>query len=135
MKHLQLTSWPVYGVVERPAEPQDLVRTVWEQSEGVGGALMIHCSGGLGRSGTFAIIFTIYNMVRRDVALIDKYLGDQGEMVLTQLVLHLRTVGHVGMVEGEAQYLLAYQAVLDILTHRLQELQETRQSETNNLHQ
>ena len=115
----------VEATAAKLADLQDLVRTVWEQSEGVGGALMVHCSGGLGRSGTFTIILAIYSMVRQDLALIDNYLGDQGEIVLTQLVLHLRTVGHVGMVEGEAQYLLAYQAVLDILTHRLQELQET----------
>ena len=35
--------------------------------------------------------------------------------MLTDLVRHLRTVRHPWMVEGEEQYLLAYQAVLGII--------------------
>ena len=42
--------------------------------------------------------------------------------MLTQLVLHLRTVGQPWMVEGEEQYLLAYQAALALLAQRLKEL-------------
>ena len=133
VKHIQLTRWPNYGVVEQLDELLELVRKVCQETEEVGGALLVHCSGGLGRSGTFAIILAIHNMLRQDLDLIDNYLGDQGEMVLTQLVLHLRRVGHPWMVEGEAQYLLAYQAALAILTRRLRELQE--QTQNINLHQ
>ena len=127
VKHIQLSSssWPNYGVVDQLDDLLDLVGRVCEESEEVGGALLVHCSGGLGRSGTFTVILAIYNMMRRDLALIENYLGQQEEIVLTQLVLHLRSVGHPWMVEGEAQYLLAYQAALAIATRRLQELQET----------
>ena len=122
VKHIQLTRWPNYGVVEQLDELLELVRRVREETERVGGTLLVHCSGGLGRSGTFTIILAIHSMLRQDLDLINNYLGEEGEMVLTQLVLHLRKVGHPWMVEGEAQYLLAYQAALAILTRRLQEL-------------
>ena len=70
----------------------------------------------------FTLILPLYNMLRWDLAVVEDYLGEEGEMVLTQLVLHLRTVGQPWMVEGEQQYLLAYQAVLAILSQRLEEL-------------
>ena len=54
-----------------------------------------------------------------DLSSLENYLGQEDEMVLTELVLHLRRVRHPWMVEGEQQYLLAYQAVLGIINQLL----------------
>ena len=120
VKHIQFTNWPNYGVVDDLAELLEFVRKVLAVWREAGGPLVVHCSGGVGRSGTFTTIITVLNMLTRavqagDLSSLGNYLGDQEEMVLTELVLHLRRVRHPWMVEGEQQYLLAYQAVLGII--------------------
>ena len=120
VKHIQFTNWPNYGVVDDLAELLEFVRKVLAVWREAGGPLVVHCSGGVGRSGTFTTIITVLNLLTRavqagDLSSLENYLGDQEEMVLTELVLHLRRVRHPWMVEGEQQYLLAYQAVLGII--------------------
>ena len=123
VKHIQLTAWPNYGVVDSLPELLEFIRKVHGVWTEAGGPLVVHCSGGVGRSGTFTTILTIFNILTRavqtgDLTSLENYLGDQEEMVLTDLVRHLRTVRHPWMVEGEEQYILAYQAVLGII-HQL----------------
>ena len=110
MKHIQLTAWPNYGVVDSLPELLEFIRKVHGVWTEAGGPLVVHCSGGVGRSGTFTTILTIVNLLTRALQA-----GDHEEMVLTDLVRHLRTVRHPWMVEGEEQYILAYQAVLGII--------------------
>ena len=76
-----------------------------------------------------ATILTLYNLLTRalqtgDLSTVENYLGEEEEVVLTELVLHLRRVRHPWMVEGEQQYLLAYQAVLGILNQLLSDTQK-----------
>ena len=120
VKHIQFTDWPNYGVVDNLPELAEFIKKVHGEWMEAGGPLVVHCSGGVGRSGTFTTILTIYNLLTRavqtgDLSSLENYLGKQEEMVLTELVLHLRRVRHPWMVEGEEQYLLAYQAVLGII--------------------
>ena len=120
VKHIQFTDWPNYGVVDNLPELAEFIKKVHGEWMDAGGPLVVHCSGGVGRSGTFTTILTIYNLLTRavqtgDLSSLENYLGKQEEMVLTELVLHLRRVRHPWMVEGEEQYLLAYQAVLGII--------------------
>ena len=51
-----------------------------------------------------------------DLTEVEKYLGEKEDLRLTELVLHLRRTRHPWMVEGVEQYLLAYQAVQELLT-------------------
>ena len=120
VKHIQFTNWPNYGVVDNLPELTEFIKKVLGDWTEAGGPLVVHCSGGGGRSGTFTTILTILNLLTRaveagDLSSLQNYLGVEEEMVLTQLVLHLRKVRHPWMVEGEEQYLLAYQAVLGII--------------------
>ena len=121
LTHMQFTMWPNYGVVENVEQLANLVRTVYiEARKGGGKPVVIHCSGGVGRSGTFATIFSIYSLLLdskhtgewKDV---EKFVGTEGELVLEPLVRMLREIRHPWMVEGEAQYRLAYQGCMDIL--------------------
>ena len=124
VKHIQFSNWPNYGVVNNLPELMEFIRKVHGDWREAGGPMVVHCSGGVGRSGTFATILTIYNLLTRavqtgDLSSLENYLGQEDEMVLTELVLHLRRVRHPWMVEGEQQYLLAYQAVLGIINQLL----------------
>ena len=130
VKHIQFTNWPNYGVVNNLPELMEFIRKVLGDWREAGGPMVVHCSGGVGRSGTFATILTIYNLLTRavqtgDLSSLENYLGEEGEMVLTELVLHLRRVRHPWMVEGEQQYLLAYQAVLGIIDQLNSQSQNT----------
>jgi len=121
LTHMQFTKWPNYGVVENVEQLAKLVRTVFKEAKKTEGKpVVIHCSGGVGRSGTFATIFSIYSMLM-DAKLtgewqdLDRYVGKEGELVLEPLVRMLREIRHPWMVEGEAQYRLAYQSCMHIL--------------------
>lgn len=129
VKHIQFTNWPNYGVVNNLPELMEFIRKVLGDWGEAGGPLVVHCSGGVGRSGTFSTILTLYNLLTRalqtgDLSTVENYLGEEEEVVLTELVLHLRRVRHPWMVEGEQQYLLAYQAVLGILNQLLSDTQK-----------
>ena len=78
MRHFQLTGWSNYGLVDQLDELLELVRRVWEETEGAGGPMLVHCSGGLGRSGTFTVILALYNMLRRDLAVVENYVSGGG---------------------------------------------------------
>ena len=120
VKHIQFTNWPNYGVVEDLSELVEFIKKVDREWREVGGPLVVHCSGGVGRSGTFTTIFTLYRLLATachtgDLAGLENYLGDTEAVTLTELVLQLRRVRHPWMVEGLHQYLLGYQGILEIL--------------------
>ena len=89
------------------------------------GPLLIHCSGGVGRSGTFTTIYTFLNMLKtanenQDDSVFRELLGSNDELILHPLVCHLRDSRHPWMVEGEHQYLLAYETCIQLLKEYLE---------------
>lgn len=120
VKHMHFKLWPNYGVVENVSQLSNFVQAVHQIHQKDGGPLVVHCSGGVGRSGTFTTIYTIHNLIQEMIAeednsLIDDYIGEAGDLCLHPLVCHLRRVRHPWMVEGEHQYLLAYQTCCYLL--------------------
>lgn len=120
VKHMHFKLWPNYGVVENVSQLSNFVQAVHQSHQKDGGPLVVHCSGGVGRSGTFTTIYTIHNLIqemiaKEDNSLIDDYIGEAGDLCLHPLVCHLRRVRHPWMVEGEHQYLLAYQTCCYLL--------------------
>ena len=123
--HFQL--WPNYGVVDNVSQLASFVAAVYSSHEG-GGPALVHCSGGVGRSGTLATVLALHGALRdllatRDCGTLDPFLDSEEALCLAPLVCHLRGVRHPWMVEGEHQYLLAYQTCLHILKQTLAELQ------------
>ena len=49
----QLTSWPDHGVLEYPTPLILVHKRVMNEWSTVGGPLLVHCSAGVGRTGTF----------------------------------------------------------------------------------
>ena len=59
---MQFIMWPNYGVVENVEQLANFVRGVYlykEARKGEGIPIVIHCSGGVGRSGNFTTIFSM----------------------------------------------------------------------------
>ena len=63
---LQFSLWPNYEVVERPATLLALLARLDRLVEGGAGGetpVTVHCSGGVGRSGTFATVYSVHRLL------------------------------------------------------------------------
>ncbi|CAH1243186.1 PTPRA [Branchiostoma lanceolatum] len=112
VEHLQLqefrtitqfhfTSWPDFGVPQSPLGMMKFVKRV-KMSNPVGaGPIIVHCSAGVGRTGTFIVIDTLIDMMAAEQK-VDVF-GCVARM------RHNRSY----MVQTEAQYIFIYQSVLE----------------------
>lgn len=67
--HFHYTTWPDFGVPESPASFLNFLFKVRESGslDPEHGPSVVHCSAGIGRSGTFALVDTCLVLVRRGV--------------------------------------------------------------------
>ena len=119
---LQFTAWPNYGVAPPNAlaqfvalaEKKFQVASLTAAAQQRPCSLLVHCSGGVGRSGSFLAIFSFLRRVRRAIAgapsnaAAADALGDPAFAGLGPTVLHLRRTRHPWCVEGYQQYRLCY---------------------------
>ena len=79
--HLQFKSWPNYGVPNEPGPISDFVRLTHRRAhEGPSRAedkpeLVVHCSGGIGRTGTFLAayqMFSKFEQISKQVCIISR---------------------------------------------------------------
>ena len=83
--------------------------------------LLVHCSGGIGRSGAFLTAFHHYSQY---IDILEKKerapLGqDKDAVSLKETVHFMRLQRHPWMVEGKHQYTLAYQIVIYLLKNHI----------------
>ena len=83
--------------------------------------LLVHCSGGIGRSGTFLTAFHHYWYY---MDLIGKKLpfpgvASSGPVSLQETVHFMRLQRHPWMVEGDHQYTLAYDIIIHLLRNEI----------------
>ena len=123
--HIQFTKWPNYGVVENVEQLGLLVKAVSDEQTVKGlkkAPILIHCSGGVGRSGTFATLYSLYHLIWQAQVegweKVEKYLKGE-EVMLVPLVRMLRETRHPWMVEGLHQYKLAYATLVWLLKDML----------------
>ncbi|XP_019606445.2 receptor-type tyrosine-protein phosphatase C isoform X2 [Rhinolophus sinicus] len=99
--HIQFTSWPDHGVPEDPHLLLKLRRRVNAFSNFFSGPILVHCSAGVGRTGTYIGI---------DAML--EGLEAEGRVDVYGYVVKLRKQRCL-MVQVEAQYILIHQALVE----------------------
>ncbi|XP_060776589.1 tyrosine-protein phosphatase non-receptor type 2a isoform X2 [Neoarius graeffei] len=110
--HFHFTTWPDFGVPESPASFLDFLFKVRQSGslEPENGPAVVHCSAGIGRSGTFSLVDTCLVLMdnRKDTSSVDvqKVLLDMREyrMGLIQTPNQLR-FSYMAIMEG-AKYIL-----------------------------
>ncbi|KAK7873176.1 hypothetical protein R5R35_006394 [Gryllus longicercus] len=103
IRHFHFTTWPDFGV---PSPPQTLVRFVRAFRERVGPdqkPIVVHCSAGVGRSGTFIALDSILQQITI-----------QDHVDIFGIVWAMRKE-RVWMVQTEQQYICIHQCLLAVL--------------------
>ncbi|KAM3596450.1 uncharacterized protein V6R79_014710 [Siganus canaliculatus] len=104
--HFHYTTWPDFGVPESPASFLNFLFKVRESGAlGVDhGPAVVHCSAGIGRSGTFSLVDTC-------VVLMDKR-KDPSSVDIKGILLDMRKY-RMGLIQTPDQLRFSYMAVLE----------------------
>ncbi|KAG5276245.1 hypothetical protein AALO_G00129680 [Alosa alosa] len=99
--HIQFTSWPDHGVPSEPHQLLKLRRRVNSFSNFFSGPIVVHCSAGVGRTGTYIGIDAMMESLEAE-----------GVMDIYGYVVKMRRQRCL-MVQVEAQYILIHQALIE----------------------
>ncbi|XP_061539989.1 receptor-type tyrosine-protein phosphatase C isoform X2 [Phycodurus eques] len=99
--HIQFLSWPDHGVPEEPHLLLKLRRRVNAFKNVFSGPIVVHCSAGVGRTGTYICIDAMMECLEAE-----------GKVDIYGFVFSLRKHRCL-MVQVEAQYILIHQALLE----------------------
>eukprot|EP00028_Trichosphaerium_sp_Am-I-7-wt_P012171 CAMPEP_0168525440 /NCGR_PEP_ID=MMETSP0405-20121227/11292_1 /TAXON_ID=498012 /ORGANISM="Trichosphaerium sp, Strain Am-I-7 wt" /LENGTH=361 /DNA_ID=CAMNT_0008547929 /DNA_START=125 /DNA_END=1210 /DNA_ORIENTATION=+ len=105
--HLQYTAWPDHGLPSDTSTFLSLIAMVDDWNQGKA-PIAVHCSAGIGRTGTFCTVHNTIHQLRR----IEAERGEVPLMNIVKAVLDLRDQ-RPGMVQTKDQYKFCYLAVLD----------------------
>nr|XP_033790024.1 tyrosine-protein phosphatase non-receptor type 2 isoform X2 [Geotrypetes seraphini] len=104
--HFHYTTWPDFGVPESPASFLNFLFKVRESGSlnPEHGPAVIHCSAGIGRSGTFALVDTCLVLMgkRKDPSSVD----------IKQVLLDMRRY-RMGLIQTPGQLRFSYLAVIE----------------------
>ncbi|KAL1116532.1 hypothetical protein AAG570_005004, partial [Ranatra chinensis] len=122
--HYHFQVWPDHGV---PTDPGCVLNFVHEvnhchEMTGYTGPVVVHCSAGIGRTGTFIVIHIILNYINTH--------GVDCEIDIQRTIQMVRAQ-RSGMVQTEAQYKFVYLAVqhyIQTLSQRIQAEQKCLQA-------
>jgi len=111
VQHFQYTGWPDHGLPESPEAFIHLVTSISMPSDPPS-PVVVHCSAGIGRTGTLCCVDIITQQLQRDYkdGLADKSVEFFQNLVFNT-VLELRKQ-RAGMVQTKEQYYFCYLAVL-----------------------
>ncbi|XP_048255985.1 multiple epidermal growth factor-like domains protein 10 [Haliotis rufescens] len=104
--HLHYTSWPAYGVPEEVTSLIDFYKVVRNTDKDEGGTTVVHCSAGVGRTGTFLALVYLIEQAR-----------DDSRACVFECVQGFR-MQRMNMVHTEDQYVLLYSALIGALQTR-----------------
>ncbi|KAK5852230.1 hypothetical protein PBY51_023716 [Eleginops maclovinus] len=115
-------AWPDHGVPTDPGGVLDFLEEVNLKQESIldAGPIAVHCSAGIGRTGTFIVIDILIDVIREKGVDCDIDVPKTIQMVRSQ---------RSGMVQTEAQYRFIYMAVqhyIETLQRRIEEEQKSK---------
>jgi len=133
--HYQFTAWPDHGLPSDPSFVLDLLHDVNRRLEDVAngtgsspgaappgrGPMLVHCSAGIGRTGTFIALDVVLKQIERH--------GLDCELDIQRTIQQVRTC-RSGMVQTEAQYKLVYAAVRDYVETSLSRSHAQKKSQS-----
>ena len=103
--HLHFTNWPDHGVPKKPEEILDFFYTLNSLDKRRAAPWILHCSAGIGRTGSFIAIDYLLEQIRHE-QLVDVF----------KCVSHMR-LNRYQMVQTEAQYQFIYEVLHIALTN------------------
>eukprot|EP00794_Sanderia_malayensis_P012834 gene12834-14154_t len=103
VKHLQYSAWPDHGVPRTTTNILDFLQAIRANVKPTHGPMVIHCSAGVGRTGTLIAIDTLINRLQEE-NVIDVY-----------LTVCLMRMQRCSMVQTEDQYIFIHRAIVDYL--------------------
>ncbi|XP_058133251.1 tyrosine-protein phosphatase non-receptor type 2 isoform X4 [Dasypus novemcinctus] len=103
ISHFHYTTWPDFGVPESPASFLNFLFKVRESGSlnPEHGPAVIHCSAGIGRSGTFSLVDTCLVLMEK---------GD--DINIKQVLLNMRKY-RMGLIQTPDQLRFSYMAILE----------------------
>ncbi|CAG9856107.1 unnamed protein product [Phyllotreta striolata] len=127
--HYHFQAWPDHGVPSDPGCVLNFLHEVNKRQEALQlesphqppGAILVHCSAGIGRTGTFIVIDMILDQLKR--------FGLDCEIDIQRTIQMVRSQ-RSGMVQTEAQYKFVYLAVqhhIETITERMKAEQKSMQ--------
>jgi len=147
MRHFHFTTWPDFGV---PEPPQSLVRFVRAFRDRIGTdmrPIIVHCSAGVGRSGTFIAldrilqhinksdyvdIFGIVFAMRKGRQSINQSISQSiNHLVNCSNNINFTFLERVFMVQTEQQYVCIHQCLLAVLEGKEYLLAESHELHEN----
>ncbi|XP_031785909.1 tyrosine-protein phosphatase corkscrew isoform X1 [Nasonia vitripennis] len=130
--HYHFQAWPDHGVPADPGCVLNFLHDVNARQESISGAtspggqnsssvgpILVHCSAGIGRTGTFIVIDMILDQIKRH--------GLDCEIDIQRTIQRVRSQ-RSGMVQTEAQYKFVYLAVLHYIETVSQRMQAEQKS-------
>uniref|UniRef100_A0A8C7IIM2 Tyrosine-protein phosphatase non-receptor type n=1 Tax=Oncorhynchus kisutch TaxID=8019 RepID=A0A8C7IIM2_ONCKI len=129
--HYQYLSWPDHGVPNEPGGVLSFLEQVNRTQSAIPdtGPIVVHCSAGIGRTGTIIVIDILIDIINRQ--------GLDCDIDIPKTIQRVRQQ-RSGMVQTEAQYKFIYMAVqqyIDTAQKRLEEEQrnKTKEGEYSNI--
>lgn len=123
----QYTAWPDHGLPVSTTAFLELAHRA-DTANTTHGPIVVHCSAGIGRSGTFCTVHSIIEKLRLDIQNHEQ----EPEFNIVKTVLYMREM-RPGMVQTKEQYMFCYLTLLEECERLFGLKKQQLEKDTNNI--